>query len=382
MRKKYLLAPGPVQAPPEVLAELAKPLIHHRTEQFENIFFQTQSLLKELFMTKLPVITFAASGTGAMEAAVVNFHSEADEVLVIRGGKFGERWGNISEAYKLKVHYIDIKWGSGIKPEEIEKYLNINKNIKSVMIQYVETSTAAMYDIENIAKVVTKTNTLLIVDAISALGVVPLPADDWKIDVIVGGSQKSLMLPPGLSFLWCSQKALSVSEKSNLPKFYFNIKKELKALEKKTTAWTPAISLIGALNTSLTMMKSYGWENLFKKNKKLMTAIHNGLKALNIELFSSSPAVSVTAGAVPQNVDGVKLVKDMKDIHAVTIAGGQDELKGKIFRVGTLGYVDSSDIIVFFAALEACLKSQNYKFNLGAGLSAAEKVLYSEENNA
>ncbi|MDH5721608.1 MAG: alanine--glyoxylate aminotransferase family protein [Spirochaetia bacterium] len=380
MKKNYLLAPGPVQAPSEVLLSMAKPLIHHRTAQFEEKFAKVQKLLKELFMTQRPVITFASSGTGAMEAAIVNCHSAADEVLIVRGGKFGERWGEISEAYGLKPVYIDIKWGGGLNVEDVENALKSNPNIKSVMMQYSETSTAAMHDVEKTAQIVSKTNALLIVDAISALGVVPLKSDDWKIDVIVGGSQKSLMLPPGLSFLWFSERAEEKMKSANLPKYYFNAQAELKALKKNTTAYTPAITLIDGLYTSLMMMKEYGWQNLYDKNKKLMKAIHAGLDALNIKLFSSSPSVSVTAGVVPEGIDGERLVNDLKEIYGVTIAGGQDEVKGKIFRVGTLGYVDSSDIVVFFAALEGCLKKQNYSFEWGVGVGAAEEILYGENS--
>lgn len=376
MRKKYLLAPGPVQVPNEVLLAMAKPLVHHRTPQFEQIFFEVQTLLQELFQTERPILTFASSGTGAMEASIANTHSIGDEVLIVRAGKFGERWGKIAEAYGLKPIYIDIEWGNTVDPNVIADHLKDNPNICSVLLQYSETSTATMFDIPRIAEIIAKTDALCIVDGITALGVISIPVEELKIDCLVGGSQKSLMLPPGLSFLYLSEKAMKRVQTSNLPKFYFDVKAELKALAKKTTAWTPAVTLIDGLHVALSMMKKIGFQNLYKRNELLMRAIHAGLKALNIEIFSKSPSVSVTAGVIPESIDGEKLVLLLKEKYGVTVAGGQDHLKGKIFRVGTLGYVDHSDIIVFFSSFEAVLKDFGYDFNWGDGIGVVEKYLY------
>lgn len=375
MKKKYLLAPGPVQIPPEILLEMAKPIIHHRTPEFEKTFAEVQVLLKELFHTKNPVITFASSGTGAMEAAIVNTHSHGDEVIVVENGKFSERLGLICKAYGLNAHIIKIPNGESISPLEIKRLLNENKNTKSVMLEYSETSTGTANDIEAIAKVVSESNALMIVDAITALGVVEIPCDKWKLDVVMGGSQKSLMLPPGLSFLWLSDKAWNRAKDSNLPKFYFDIHEELSALKKNTTAWTPAISLINGLYVALKMMRDFGWQNLYKKNIQLMKLVHAGVKALGLELFSKNPAESVTAVKVPQGIDGNVLVDKLKDERGITIAGGQSELKGKIFRVGTLGWIDQSDIIVFFANLELVLSQMGYKFTAGASLKAIQEEL-------
>ncbi|MDH4263124.1 MAG: alanine--glyoxylate aminotransferase family protein [Spirochaetia bacterium] len=375
MKKKYLLAPGPVQIPPEILLEMAKPIIHHRTPEFEKTFADVQVLLKELFNTKNPVITFASSGTGAMEAAIVNTHSQNDEVMVIENGKFSERLALICKAFGLTTHILKIPDGESVSSGEIKKRLDENKNIKSVLLEYSETSTATMNDIESIAAVVSKTNALLIVDAITSLGVVDIPCDKWKLDVVIGGSQKSLMLPPGLSFLWLSDKAWERAKTSTLPKFYFDIHEELSALKKNTTAWTPAISLINGLYIALNMMKDYGWQNLYKKNVQLMKLVHAGTHALGLELFSKSPSVSVTAIKVPAGIDGNKLVDKLKNEQNITIAGGQSELKGKIFRVGTLGWIDHSDILVFFGALEVCLNQMGYKFAPGASLKAIQEEL-------
>lgn len=377
MRKKYLLAPGPVQIPAEVLLEMARPIIHHRTAEFEKTVQKVQELLKELFATTSPVLTFASSGTGAMEAAIVNTHNRGDEVLVVKNGKFSERLGLIAEAYELKVHWLELPDGVAVEPGQIEEELLKNPALKSVILEYSETSSGVMNDIEKIAPVVAKSDALFIVDAITALGVVEVECDKWKLDVVIGGSQKSLMLPPGLSFLWLSEKAWHRAKNSNLPKFYFNIHEELKALQKNTTAWTPAISLINGLKVALMMMKEFGWQELFAKNRKLAGALQAGVQALGLELFSSSPSVSVTAVKVPASLDGVELVRKLKDEQGVTIAGGQSNLKGKIFRVGALGYIDSSDILVVFGALETVLAEMGYDFTPGAGLLAAQKELSS-----
>lgn len=375
MKKNYLLAPGPVQVPSEVLLSMAKPLVHHRTTQFEKLVAQNQILLRELFATQSPVITFTSSGTGAMEAAVVNTHSANEEVLILNIGKFGERFEKIAKAYGLKVHSLTYEWGTAADVQELENFLQKNPQIVSVMVQHSETSSATMNPLQEIAEVVSKTNALLIVDAITSMGVVPVLCDEWKLDVVIAGSQKSLMLPPGLSFLWMSQKAWKKNESASLPKFYFDALQEKKALEKNTTAWTPAISLFEGLNTALTMMQEYGYENLYRRNKKLMQSLHAGFRALGLELLSSSPSVSVTAAILPQEIDGKKLLHTMENVYGITIAGGQDHLAGKIIRVGTLGYVDSHDIVVFFASLESALKSINYKIQWGASVAAAEEVL-------
>lgn len=375
MKKNYLLAPGPVQVPSEVLLSMAKPLVHHRTAQFEKLVAQNQILLRELFATQSPVITFTSSGTGAMEAAVVNTHSANEEVLILNIGKFGERFEKIAKAYGLKVHSLKYEWGTAVDVQELENFLQKNPQIVSVMVQHSETSSATMNPLQEIAEVVSKTNALLIVDAITSMGVVPVLCDEWKLDVVIAGSQKSLMLPPGLSFLWMSQKAWKKNESASLPKFYFDALQEKKALAKNTTAWTPAISLFEGLNTALTMMQEYGYENLYRRNKKLMQSLHAGFRALGLELLSSSPSVSVTAAILPQEIDGKKLLHTMENVYGITIAGGQDHLAGKIIRVGTLGYVDSHDIVVFFASLESALKSMNYKIQWGASVAAAEEVL-------
>ena len=376
MKKKYLLAPGPVQIPPEVYLEMAKPIGHHRTPEFEQTVVEIQIYLKQLFQTKNPVITFSASGTGAMEAAIVNIHRKNDKVLVVVNGKFSERMAAIAETYGLDVITIDLDSGDSVDPAIIEDLLLRDPLIKSVMVEYSETSTGAMNDVEEIAKIVRKTDALLIVDAITALGVVPVCCDDWGLDVVIGGSQKSLMLPPGLSFINLSDRAWQRSEESDLPKFYFDLQKEKQALAKNTTAWTPSITLMNALAVSLKMMSQYGWQNLFEKNLKLAQALQKAAKAMGLNLLSANPSVSVTAIKVPEGIDGNQLVQILKDEYGVTIAGGQEELKGKIIRIGTLGYIDRTDLLVAIGSLESALDNMGYKFEKGSGIKVIQDCLF------
>ncbi len=384
MLKDFLVAPGPTAVPSDVLLEMAKPLYHHRTPRFSNLFDETIGLLKYLYKTDNDVFIIASSGTGAMEASVVNTLSHGDKVVVVRGGKFGERWGEICEAYGILPIYLDVEWGRDIAPSKVEEILNKDKSIKAVFTQYSETSTGVMYDIKGISKVVNSTDALMIVDAITGLGVSECLTDEWGLDIVICGSQKSLMLPPGLSFLSVSDKAWRANEKSNLPKFYFNLKSEKKAQNKMTTAWTPAISLIIGLQKALLMIKQEGLENVISRHSLMANACRAGIKALNLELFAKTPANSVTAIKVPDGVDGLKIPKLMRDKYGVAIAGGQGHLKGKIFRIGHLGYIDKSDIAVVFQSLEFTLYQLGYSFKWANSLQAVQEILYKgyvHENN-
>ena len=379
MKKRYLLSPGPVEVPAEVLLEMAKPLIHHRTEEYQAIFKEVQEGLKYLFQASRLVYILTSSGTGAMECAVSNFHSAGDKVLVIRGGKFGERWGEISKAYNLNVIPIDIEWGTDIDIEVIKRYLDREKDIKSILMQYCETSTATKYNIKEVAKLTReREDTLIIVDAISAIGAMECPVEEWELDVVVGGSQKSFMLPPGLSFIYFSEKAEKRLKMSNLPKYYFDLQKEMKMQAKSDTAYTSAISLIIGLNKALKMIRDFGLENLINRYKKMAEASRKGLKALGFEIFSKSPSDSVTAGIIPKGIDGKELVSILRERYGVTVAGGQGKLKGKIIRIGHLGYTDYSDLYVVFGSLEKALYRLGYKFEIGSSLKAIQETLIGE----
>ena len=375
MRKNYLLTPGPTPLPPEVCQAQARPIIHHRTPQFQAVLKEVTEGLKYVFQTKDDVFIFTSSGTGAMEAAVVNLLSPDDTALVVQGGKFGERWTEICQAHGINTEIMDVEWGKAVLPEEIEKKLRLNPKIKAVFTTLCETSTGVASDIAAIGQVIKNTQAVLVVDAISGLGAIPLLTDAWSVDMVVSGSQKGLMLPPGLAFISASSKAWGKINTSTCPKYYFDLKEAKKALEKTDTPFTPAISLVVALNESLKMIRQDGLENIFKRHSKMADATRAAMKALGLELFAPTAASDVvTAVKVPQGLDGEKLVKIMRDTYGVTIAGGQAELKGKVFRIAHMGYIEEFDIIVGISCLEKVLQQMGYKFNLGAGLKAAQEV--------
>jgi len=375
MRKNYLLTPGPTPLPPQVLEAMSRPIIHHRTPQFQAILKEATEGLKYVYQTKGDVFILASSGTGAMEAAVANLLSSGDTAITIQGGKFGERWTELCKSYGITPEVIDVEWGKAVSPAEIEKRLKANPKIKAVFATLCETSTGVVNDIAAIGKVIKDTAAVLVVDAISGLGAIDLQTDTWFCDVVVSGSQKGLMLPPGLGFISVSPKAWKLIESSNSPKYYFDLKEAKKALEKTDTPFTPAITLIIALCESLKMMKEDGLEKIFSRHKKMADATRAALKALGLELFAPSASSDVvTAVKVPAGIDGEKLVKAMRDTYGVTIAGGQSELKGKVFRFAHMGFMEEFDIIAGISCLEKVLVQMGYKFELGKGIAAAEEV--------
>ncbi len=376
MKKRYLLAPGPTPVPEAALLAMAAPIIHHRTPQFSEVFKETAELLKYVFQTKEDVLILAASGTGAMEGSIVNLYSPGDEVIVVNGGKFGERWGKISEAYGLKVHWIKVEWGTAVDPAEVKKVMDANPNVKGILVQASETSTTAAHPVKELAALTKDKECLLIVDGITAVGVFDLPMDAWGIDVLVSGSQKAFMLPPGLAFAGLSQKAWKFSETAKCPKFYFDFKKERKNLKDNTTAYTPAISLITGLREALKMIKEEGLANVFARHDRLARATRAAAAALGLKpVAPKSPSNATTGVFVPEGVDGGKLVKYLRDEMGVTLAGGQDHLKGKILRIAHLGYVDTFDIITAISAIEIALAKFGHKLEHGKGVGAAQLVL-------
>jgi len=375
MRKNYLLTPGPTPLPPQVSEAMARPIIHHRTPQFQAILKEATAGLQYVFQTKNDVFILASSGTGAMEAAVVNLLSAGDTALVVQAGKFGERWTELCKAYGINAEVIDVEWGKAVEPAEIGKRLKSNPKIKAVFTTLCETSTGVATDIEAIGRIVKDTEAVLAVDAISGLGAIDLKSDEWSCDVVVSGSQKGLMLPPGLGFLSVSQKAMKLIEASKSPRYYFDMRTAKKALDKTDTPFTPAITLIIALNEVLKMLKDDGLANVFLRHKKMADATRAAMKGLGLELFSPAAASdAVTAVKAPAGIDGEKLVKTMRDTYGVTIAGGQDELKGKVIRIAHMGFIEEFDIIAGISCLEKVLMQMGYKFELGSGVKAAEEV--------
>ena len=375
MRKNYLLTPGPTPLPPLVLEAMSRPIIHHRTPQFQEILKEATEGLKYVYQTKNDVFILASSGTGAMEAAVINLLSAGDTALVVQGGKFGERWAEICKAYGINADILDVEWGKAAEPQAIAAKLKANSKIKAVFTTLCETSTGVNNDIEAIGKVVKDSEAVLVVDAISGLGAIDLKTDEWACDIVVSGSQKGLMLPPGLGFISVSAKAWKLIEVSKSPRYYLDLRKAKKAIEKTDTPFTPAITLIIALVEVLKMIRQDGLENVFKRHKKMAEAARAAMKGLGLELFAPTAASdAVTAVKVPVGLDGEKLVKTMRDTYGVTIAGGQDELKGKVFRIAHMGFIEEFDIIAGISCLEKVLHQMGYKFTLGEGVKAAEEV--------
>ena len=377
MKKTFLFTPGPTQIPPEVVLAEASPMIHHRTSEFSDIFANVSEDLKYIFQTKDgEVFTFASSGTGGMEACVVNSVSRGDKAIVISGGKFGERWAQLCETYGVNVVKIEVENGKAVNPDVLKATIQKETDAKAVFATLSETSTGVVHDIESIAKVVKGNNLLLVVDGISGIGVQPFKMDDWGVDIAVTGSQKGFMLPPGLAFVCVSKSAWESIEKSDLPKYYWSFKKMQKALNNKTTAYTPAISLIMAAGKSIEMIKNEGIENVWSRHARLANATREGAKALGLELFAGDDSGNVlTSIKIPEGVTFDAGIKKLRDETGVTIAGGQDELKGKMFRIGHMGYVNDFDIVLAMSAVEKILHENGYKVELGKGISKVQEIL-------
>jgi aspartate aminotransferase-like enzyme len=377
MEKKYLFSPGPTMLPPEILLKMAEPVMHHREPEFERIFAEIREGLKYIFQTKNEVLTFTSSGTGAMEGAVSNLLSIGDKAVVVRGGKFGERWGEICKAYGIEFIPVDVEWGRAVDPQRIEKILQSDPSVRAVYIQASETSTGVKHPIREIAEIVKRyEQVVLVVDAITGIGVFNLPMDAWGLDVVVSGSQKAMMLPPGLSFAALSDKAWRFVERSNLPKFYFDFRKELKNTKKNQSSYTPAISLFVALRESLRMIQKEGREAVFDRHERLAEATRRAVRALGLELYApDSPSNALTAVQFPPGIDGEKLKALFFEKFGITVAEGQEQAKGKIIRIAHLGYYNGLDMIMVISALEMLLREMGYRFELGAGVRAAEEIL-------
>lgn len=376
MADNHLLTPGPTPVPPEALEAMARPIIHHRTPQFRALLKEAEEGLKYVFQTKNDVLIFSSSGTGAMEGAVSSLLSPGDKAIVVKGGKFGERWAELCAAYGIESISIDVEWGKAAEPEAVKRLLQKETpQVKAVYTTLCETSTGVSTDVEAMAKAVRDSGAVLVVDAISALAAVPLKTDEWGVDVVVAGSQKGLMIPPGLSFVSLSEKALDLVKKSALPKYYFDFGAYKKSIEKTDTPYTPAVNLIIGLNEALGIIRKEGLENVLDRHRRHARAVRDAVKALGLELFAPDAySDAVTAVKVPGGIDGAKLVKTMRDEHGVAIAGGQAQLKGRIFRIAAMGYIRACDLKVGIETLEAVLSDMGYKFEKGSGVKAFEKA--------
>jgi aspartate aminotransferase-like enzyme len=362
-----------------VLEALALPMVHHRSTDFDPIFKTCLDNLQYVFRTKNPVVTLAGSGTAGMEAAVVSTLSPGDTVITLEAGKFGERWGKIAQAYGINVIPLKSEWGRSIEPAEVEIAVAKNSNVKAVFATLCETSTATLSDIQDIGNIVSKTEAILAVDAISGLAADRLETDEWGVDIAVGSSQKALMLPPGLAFATVSDKARKLMDTAKCPSFYLSLKRALKSLQENTTAFTPAVSLIVGLNEALSIIREEGIENVWARHRKLADAIRAGGQAIGLRLFSQAPSNTVVAFNIPQGVSYKDISNKLRGEFGLTIAGGQDHIKGKIFRMAAMGWADGKDVIQAVGSLEMVLRSLGHtEFEPGSGVGAAMMVMSGE----
>jgi aspartate aminotransferase-like enzyme len=374
IRKQRLLTPGPTPLYPPALHAMMASDIHHRTEDFRNVYKSALTDLKEVYGTQNDVLCFAASGTGAMDASVSNLFSRGDKVVVCTAGKFGERWAEIAKAYGLEANVLKAEYGDVVTPDRVEQALKAEPATKGVFIQASETSTGAEHDVKSIGELVKKTDAIFVVDAITGLGTMPLDIEGWGLDVLIGGSQKAFMIPPGLAFLSVSPKAWQLAEKSDLPHYYFNLKKEKKSADGGESSWTPATSLILALGEALKYIKKIGINNLVENAQLLARATREAVGELGLEVFAKRPGSSVTAVKAPAGMDSGAIVKGFRERFGAVIANGQGTMKGQIFRMAHLGYFDFADMFGIIACLELILRANGREVELGKGVAAVQKV--------
>jgi aspartate aminotransferase-like enzyme len=377
MAKIRLFTPGPTPVPEQVMLEMAQPMDHHRTAGYQAILGKVLEGLKYVFQTKNDVLVFTSSGTGSMEGAIVCTAQPGKKTLIVQGGKFGERWGEVCAAFDIPHTVMNVEWGHGACPKAIEKALKDDPTIGAVVVVHCETSTAAASDIEAIAKVIAKTPAVFIVDAISSAAGMPIKVDEWGIDIVCTGSQKALMLPPGLAFAVVSEKAWKIIEANKPKAFYFDYRAYRKAIKDVDTPYTSALTLVKGLNKSLEMIKAEGIENIWARVAKLAEASRKAFEAMGLKIYAADPADSVTAFYTPEGIDEGAFRKTLRAKYGVQLAAGQGKIKGKVVRITHMGYVDMVDTMGAIAAIEAVLLQMGYKMTPGVGLAAAQKVLCS-----
>lgn len=374
-----LMIPGPTPVPEKVLLAMAQHPMGHRSGEFSALMAEVTHNLKWLHQTQKDVLVVAASGTGAMEAGIINFLSPGDRVLVGNNGKFGERWGKLARAFGLQVEEITAEWGKPLDPDAFKTALDADTTgeIKAVIVTHSETSTGVLNDLEAINRHVKAQGTaLMMVDAVTSLGACSVPVDEWDLDVVASGSQKGYMLPPGLGFVCVSDRAWAAYEQATLPKFYLDLGPYRKTAAKDSTPFTPPVTLFCGLQVALQMMVAEGLDNIFARHARQRAATRAAMKALNLPLFGADDCASPAITAVmPQQVAAEDIRKVMKQRFDIALAGGQDHLKGKIFRMGHLGFVADRDILTALAALEATLQQLGHNYEPGAGVSAAGAIL-------
>jgi serine---pyruvate transaminase len=374
MKKTRILTPGPVMVPEDVLLEMARPIEHHRTAWYRDLVKQSHELLQYLFQTKSQVMTITGSGTSAAEAAIVGCCPAGHKALVVVNGKFAERWTKVCQNFNIDHTDLPIEWGHGATAADITKALDADAKIDTVICVHSETSAAAVSDIEGIGKVTRDRGAILIVDGITSVGVLPVKMDAWGVDAYITGSQKAMMLPPGLGFVAVSERAWERIDSGKTPTLYNDLKAYRKSLENWDVPYTPAVTLVRGLLKALQGFKERGVESIWSEAATMARATRAAAEAMGLKVFAKDPADSVTAMVVPEGVDEAALRKTMRSEHGFQIAGGQGHLKGKIIRFSHMGYLDSFDILGAIAALELTLIGQGYKLEPGTGLTAAQKV--------
>jgi len=374
LTKYQLMAPGPTPVPSQVLLAMAQPIIHHRTPEYAALFREVRAGLKRLVQTQQDVLTPACTGTGAMEAAVANTLSAGDRVVVVNAGAFAQRWLAIAKAYRLQIVELEAPHGETVAPERIAEALRGHPDVKAVLVQHSESSTGVLHDVRTYAQVTASTDAILIVDAVSSLGIAEVPMDAWSIDVLVSASQKGLMLPPGLGILALSDKAWGAAKRSTSPRYYLDLAEERKYTANNEARFTPAVSLMVGLREVLRMIEAEGVDNVFRRHDRLSRAMRAGAEALGLTLFpKTTPTPALTAVQVPPGVDADRVVAGFA-VHNITIDGGRGPTKGKIFRIGHMGYAVETDVIIAIAILEQVLAELGQPVDFGAGVRAAQKV--------
>lgn len=373
--KRRLMTPGPTAVPEETLLDLARPVFHHRTPEQKQYLKEATEGLQHVFCTKNPVVTLASSGTGGMEAALVNTVAPGQKVICLIAGRWGERWKHICTAYGFEPIVIEAPYGEVVTPEQLQQALKDHPDAVAVCSTLSETATGVSHDIAAFGTLIKDTPALLLVDGISGLGVIECRTDEWNVDICVTGSQKALMMPPGLAFASVSEKAKNVIESNpGRRTFYFDLKKYLKKLEDFDTPYTPANTMIRALCVSLKQLQEEGIENVWARHNLLAEASRAGMQAMGLELFAQRPASGLTVAKVPEGLDGVQLLKKLESQYGIKLAGGQDTLKGKIIRLAHMGYCDRFDVISALSGLELVLLEMGHPTEAGSGVAAAQKV--------
>ncbi len=374
--KQRLFTPGPTPVPEETLLELAKPVVYHRTAQARQLLAEISEDLQYVFCTKNLILPLTASGTGGMEAALVNCVPAGGKVICAIAGRWGERWANICKAFGLEAVIVSVPYGDAVDPQAVANALKQHPNTVAVTSTLSETATGVKNDIRGIGKVVAQTPAVLLLDSISGLGVTECRTDDWHVDVNVTGSQKALMLPPGLAFVSVSDKAWAkIDANTSLRAFYFDLKKYRDNIKQGDTPFTPANGLLRALRVSLKKLRAEGIENTWARHARMAAAARAGIKAIGLELFTDTPVEGLTVFKVPEGIDGSALLTNLEKKYGLKLAGGQDSLKGKIVRLSHMGYVDQFDVLSALSGLELTLMEMGFPLEPGAGVHAAQLAL-------